>query len=132
VRIKSDGSTKDCICEELGRVYDQFSRCDTTVLLDDFNTKVGREDIFKPTIGNESPHEISDDNVVRVINLATSKNLVVKSTMFHHRDICKYTWTSPGGETQNEIYYVLIGDGIRVHLMSDLSEELIAMMITIW
>jgi hypothetical protein len=49
------------------------------ILLDDFNEKVGREDIFKPTIGNESSHEISNDNGVRVVNFATSKNLVVKS-----------------------------------------------------
>jgi hypothetical protein len=31
-------------------------------LLGDFNEKVGREDIFKPTIGNESLHETSNDN----------------------------------------------------------------------
>jgi hypothetical protein len=45
-----------------------------------YNAKVGREDIFKPTTGNESSHEISNDNGVRVVNFATSKNLVVKST----------------------------------------------------
>jgi hypothetical protein len=28
------------------------------ILLGYFNAKVGREDIFKPTIGNESLHEI--------------------------------------------------------------------------
>jgi hypothetical protein len=31
-------------------------------LLGDFNAKVGREDIFKPTIGNESSYEISNDS----------------------------------------------------------------------
>jgi hypothetical protein len=34
------------------------------MLLGDFNAKVGREDIFKPTIGYESLHEISNDNRV--------------------------------------------------------------------
>jgi hypothetical protein len=34
------------------------------ILLGDLNVKVGREDIFKPTIGNDSPHEISKDNGV--------------------------------------------------------------------
>jgi hypothetical protein len=28
------------------------------IFLWDFNAKAGREDIFKPTIGNESLHEI--------------------------------------------------------------------------
>jgi hypothetical protein len=55
------------------------------ILLGDFNAKVGREDIFKPTVGNESLHQISNYNGVRVANFATSKNLIVKSTMFPHR-----------------------------------------------
>jgi hypothetical protein len=78
------------------------------ILLGDFNAKVGREDIFKPTIGNGSLHETSNDNGVRVINFATSKNLVVKSTMFAHRKIHKYTWTSPDGKTHNQIDHILV------------------------
>jgi hypothetical protein len=69
---------------------------------------VGRKDTFKPTIGNESSHEISNDKGVRVVNFATSKNLVVNSTMFPHRNIHKYTWTSPDGQTHNQIDHVLI------------------------
>jgi CMP-2-keto-3-deoxyoctulosonic acid synthetase len=69
------------------------------ILLGDFNAKVGRENIFKPTIGNDSLHEISNDNVVKVVNFATSKNLVVKRTMVPHCKIHKYTWTSPEGNT---------------------------------
>ena len=30
------------------------------ILLGDFNAKVGRENIFKPTIGNESLHQYSN------------------------------------------------------------------------
>jgi hypothetical protein len=66
------------------------------ILLGDFIAKVGREDIFKPTIGNESLHEINDDKGVKVINFATSKNLIVKSTKVSHRNIHKFTWTSNG------------------------------------
>jgi hypothetical protein len=67
------------------------------ILLGDLNAKVGREDIFKLTIGNESLHKISNDNGVRLVHFVTSKNLRVKSTMFQHRNIHKYTWTSPNG-----------------------------------
>jgi hypothetical protein len=42
------------------------------ILLGDFNAKVGREDIFKPTIANENFQEISIDNGVGVVNFATS------------------------------------------------------------
>ena len=75
------------------------------MLLGDFNANVGRENIFK---GQESLHQDSNDNGVRLVNFATSKNLVVKSTMFPHRNIHKYTWTSPDGKTHNQIDHVLI------------------------
>jgi hypothetical protein len=37
--------------------------------------KVDKEDIFKPTIAYKSLHKISNDNGVRVVNFATSKNV---------------------------------------------------------
>jgi hypothetical protein len=42
------------------------------------------------------------------LNFATSKNLIVKSTTFPHRDIHKHTWTSTYGVTHNQIDHVLI------------------------
>jgi exonuclease III len=99
---------KDSFYEELGHVFDQFPRYDMKILLGDFNAVVGREDILKPTIGRESSHKISNDNGVRVVTFASSKNLVVKSTMFPHRSLHKYTWTSPDGKTHNQIDHILI------------------------
>jgi len=49
------------------------------------------QNIFKLTFGIESLHQNSNDNGVRIVNFATSINLVVKSTMFQHRNIRKYT-----------------------------------------
>jgi endonuclease/exonuclease/phosphatase family metal-dependent hydrolase len=80
----------------------------TNILLGDFSAKVGREDIFKPTIGNESLHEISNDNGVRAVNFATSKNLTIKRMMFPHRNIHKYTWMSSDRKTHNQIDRILI------------------------
>ena len=57
------------------------------IILGGFNAKLGRENVFKPTIGNESLHQESNDNGGRIVNLATSKNLVVKSMMFPHLNI---------------------------------------------
>ena len=69
---------------------------------------MGRENIFKPTIGNESLHQDSNDNGVRIVNFVTSKNLVVKRTMFPHRGIHNHTLTSPDGKTNNQIDRILI------------------------
>jgi hypothetical protein len=76
--------------------------------LGDFNVKVGRKDIFTPTIGNEGLHQISNDNGVRAVNFATSKNFVVRITMFPHRNIHKHTWTSPEGKMHNQTDHVSI------------------------
>ena len=89
-------------------MFHHFPKYHMKILLGDFSAKVGKEDIFKPTIGQKSLHQDSNDNVVRLVNLVTSKNLVVKSTMFPHRNIHKYTWTSPDGKTHNQIDHVLI------------------------
>jgi hypothetical protein len=97
----------DSFYEELEQVFDQFPRYHMKILLGDFNAKVEREDIFKPIIGNEGLHEASDNNGVRLVNFATSKNLIVKST-FPHCDIHKHTWTSPDGVIHNHIDHVLI------------------------
>jgi hypothetical protein len=93
--------------EELERIFVKFPKYHIK-MLGDFNDKAGREEISKPTIGNESLHEISNDNGVRVVNFATSKNFIVKSTMFPHRNFHKYTWTSPDGKTNNQIQHILI------------------------
>jgi len=61
------------------------------ILLEDFNAKLGRENIFKPTIGNESLHQDSNENGVRILNFATSINVIVKSMMVPHRNIHTYT-----------------------------------------
>jgi hypothetical protein len=78
------------------------------ILLGAFNGKVGRENIFKPTIGNESPHQDRNDNGVRIVNFATSEHLVVKSTMFPQRNVHKYTWTSLDGKAHNQIDHIYI------------------------
>jgi hypothetical protein len=77
-------------------------------LLADINAKVGREDILKQMIGNKSLHKISDDIGVRVINFATSKNLTVKSIIFPHHNIHKFTWTSSDGKAHNHIDHIMI------------------------
>jgi hypothetical protein len=74
---KSD-DVKDRLYEQVKQVFDKFPNYHMKILLGDFNAKVCRKDIFKPTIGNESLHEISKDNGARVVNFATSKNLIVK------------------------------------------------------
>jgi hypothetical protein len=100
--------TKDSFYEEVERVFDKFPKYHIKILLGEFNSKVDSEYIFKPIFEHESLHEISNDNRIRVVNFATSKILIVKSTMSPHRKIHKFTWTSPDGRMRNQIHHNLI------------------------
>jgi len=54
-------------------------------LLVAFNVKVGREDILKTIIGNDSSYEVNNDNEVGVVHFETSKILIVNSTIYKPR-----------------------------------------------
>jgi hypothetical protein len=94
------------------------------ILLEDFNAKVGKKDIFKPVTGIESLHEISNDTGVRIVNFTTSKNLTVKHTMFQQCSICKYTWMSPDRKPHKQSDHIM-------YLMADHSGQQIVILDTI-
>ena len=43
------------------------------IMFGDFNAVLGRENIFKPTTGNESWYKSSNENSVRFVNFVTLK-----------------------------------------------------------
>jgi hypothetical protein len=98
----------DSFYEELERISYKFTKYRVKDFLGNFNAKVGKKDIFKPIVENENIHEISIDNGIRVANFVTSKNLVVKSSMFPHRKFYKFIWTSPSGKFHNRNDHILI------------------------
>ena len=103
--VKSDDS-KDSVYEELEQVFENFPKYRMKILLEGFKEKFESEDIFKLRVGNESLHQDINDNGVRIVNFATSKNLIVESTMFPHRNIHKHAWTPPDGKTHNQIDHI--------------------------
>jgi len=63
VHVPSGDKDDDIIYEEIERLFDQLPMYHMKILLGDFNAKVGRENIFQPTIGIESVHPESIDTV---------------------------------------------------------------------
>lgn len=59
---------KESFYEELDRVWDLIPNYCVKIVLGDFNAKVGREEMYQPTIGRESLHDRSNDNGTRLIN----------------------------------------------------------------
>jgi hypothetical protein len=98
---------KDSFYEELERVCDNFLNV-ISKFLGDFSAEVGKENIFKPIIGNECLHGIINDIAVRLVNFGTSKNLIVKNTMFPHPIIHKFNLIFHDVKTCNQIDNILI------------------------
>ena len=104
---KSDES-KDSFYEELEQVFYHFPKYHMKFLLGDFNLKVGREKIFKPTIGNEILYQYSNNNGVRIVNFATKKNYYLRARYSPTETFV----STPGhlrlGRLDNQIDHILI------------------------
>jgi endonuclease/exonuclease/phosphatase family metal-dependent hydrolase len=98
------------------------------ILLGDFNAKVGREDFLNRQLVMKAYTKLVMVMGVRSINLVTCKNLTVKSMMFQHHHIHKYTWTSPDRKTHNQIDHILLSEGFQVDLMFDHSGQQIVIL----
>jgi hypothetical protein len=83
--------TKDSFHEYAEYVFDQFPQNHMNILLRDFITNLGREDIFKPTIYSENLHRTINANKVGIVNFAMLENLLDKSKMFLYRNTYTYT-----------------------------------------
>jgi len=75
-------------------------------LLGNFNSKFGGEYIFQPRIWNESLHQDSNDNGVRIVNIVTSK-MWLRARCSLAR-IFIYTWICSDVKTHNQIDHVWI------------------------
>jgi hypothetical protein len=94
--------------EELERVYDNFPENAMKIVLGDFNSKIGKETLFRQTIGLESLHNECNDNGIRLVDFANSKDLLVRSNYFKHKEIHKQTWVSADRHIFNQIDDVLV------------------------
>ena len=107
------GRNKRRILQFIRANVNQISRSDIKIILGDFNAKFGKESIYKPAIGNESLHNGTNNNGIKVIQFAVSKGFNVISTTFPHKDIRKETWCSADSRTANQTDHVVISNRFR-------------------
>jgi hypothetical protein len=75
--------------------------------------KLVKKSIYKPTIGNQSLHNETNNNRIKIIQFAISNGLNVRSTTFPHKDIHKETWYSADSRTANQTDHILINNRFR-------------------
>ena len=67
-------------------------------------------------MGRHGMGEINE-NGTRFVSFCSANNLVIGGTLFQHRNIHKYTWTSPDGHTKNQIDHMAVSRERRKSLI---------------
>ncbi|KPU74548.1 uncharacterized protein Dana_GF28206 [Drosophila ananassae] len=102
---------KDDFYNALTSSLTRIGRGDVKILMGDFNAKIGPNNNGLETImgkhGVGSRSNIGD----RLIDLCQTFQLVIGGTVFPHKEVHKYTWTSPNGHTRNQIDHICISSG---------------------
>jgi hypothetical protein len=79
-----------------------------TIILGDYNTKIGIENFQSKVVGKYALHKESNENGILLGQFATRNRMVIKSTCFPHKRIHLGTWRSPNNYMVNQIDHVLI------------------------
>ena len=84
----------------------------------DFNSKVGQSD--SPESAAIGPHGIGERNERgdRLVDFATANEMVIANTLFKQHIRRLYTWTSPSGNTRNQIDYFCIHEMWKISVLN--------------
>jgi hypothetical protein len=99
---------KDAFYDGLRNLYDACPNHDVNLIIGDLNAQIGKEAIYYPTTEKEALHQQSNENRKRLIHFAASRNMLIGTTLFQHKDIHKVTCRSPDIHHCSQIDHLLI------------------------
>jgi|UniRef100_A0A2S2QW71 hypothetical protein len=86
---------KEEFYKKLENILSRINNSKIRIMLGNMNAKIGKIQFFNFTIGMHSLHETTNNNGMKLTDLATCKGFKIISTIFPHNDINKSTWKSP-------------------------------------
>ena len=84
---------------------------DVLYIIGDWNEKVGSQEI--PGVTGKFGRGVQNEAGQRLIEFWQENALVIANTLFQQHKRRLYTWTSPDGQHQNQIDYILCSQGWR-------------------
>ena len=102
--------------EDLSDLLELTPKTDVLFIIGDWNAKVGSQEtpevtgIFGLGVQNEAGH--------RLIEFSQENALVIANTLFQQHKRRLYTWSSPDGQHQNQIDYILCSQRWRSSIQS--------------
>jgi exonuclease III len=106
--LDSDDIIKDKFYDDLNNLIQSVSSKHLTIVMGDFNAKVGNEHQDWPSCLGKFGLESCNANGERLLQFCTVPNLSITNIMFRHKFNKKWTWSSEDGRYKNMIDYILI------------------------
>ena len=105
----ADETTKDEFYEQLQATLASTHRNDVKIIQGDLNAKIGTDNTDLTTVmGKNALDSVRNNNGERLVDFCITNQLFIGGSRFPHKNIHKYTWTSPDGRTKNQIDHVMV------------------------
>ena len=108
-----EDEVKDAFYHRLQSVIDNFPERDVTILMGDFNAKIGSDNIGCEEVMGQCRLGVMNNNGERLGDFYALNKLVFSWSVFPHRRIYEATWLSPDQSTANQIYHFCISKKFR-------------------
>ena len=89
---------------------------DVLFIIGDWDAKVGSQ--VTPGVTGKLGHGMRNEAGQRLIEFCQENTLVIENTLFQQHKRRLYTWTSPDGQHQNQIDYILCSQRWRSSIQS--------------
>ena len=94
--------------EDLQDLLEQTPKKEVLFIIGDQNAKIGSQEISGIT--GEFGLWVQNEAEQRLTKFCQKNALVIANTLFQQHNRWPYTWTSPDGEYQNQMDYILWGE----------------------
>ena len=91
--------------EDLQDLLELTAKKDVLFIIEDWNAKGGSQEI--PGVTGKFGLGVQNEEGQRLIEFCQENALVIANTLFQQHRQRLYTWTSPDGQHQNQIDYIL-------------------------
>ena len=91
--------------EDLQYLLELTPKKDVLFIIGDWNAKVGSQET--PGVTGKFGLGMRNEAGQRLIEFCQENALVIANTLFQQHKRRRYTWTSPDGQHQNQIHYIL-------------------------
>ena len=109
--------------EDLQDLLELTPNKDVLFIIGDWNAKVGNQAI--PGVTGKFGLGVQNEAEQRLTGFCQEDTLVIANTLFQQQKRRLYTWTSPDGQCQNQIEYILLAkDGEALYSQQKQDREL--------